>query len=61
MFIIAQSGFTLTDKNCTTVMPVRQYHVYIYYISTCSIGTGTGGACQSTDPQIPTLKRAELS
>src|SRR5262249_12102746 len=26
----------------------------------CSIGTGTGGACKSTDPQIPTLKRAEL-
>jgi type IV pilus assembly protein PilW len=60
MFRIAQSGFTLTGKDCTTVNPVRQFHVYLYYVATCSKGTGTGGACQSSDPRIPTLKRAEL-
>ena len=60
MFMVAQSGFTLTAKDCATVKPVRQFHVYLYYIATCSIGTGTGGACQVGNPQIPTLKRAEL-
>jgi type IV pilus assembly protein PilW len=61
IFKIAQSGFTLQGKDCATTMPVRQYHVYIYYIASCSIGTGTGGACQAGDPAIPTLKRAELA
>jgi type IV pilus assembly protein PilW len=61
IFKIAQSGFTLQDKDCATTMPVRQYHVYIYYIAACSIGTGTGGACAAGDPAIPTLKRAELA
>jgi type IV pilus assembly protein PilW len=61
MFVAAKSGFTLQAKDCTTVNPVRQLHVYIYYIATCSIGTGSGGACVSGNPQIPTLKRAELT
>ena len=61
VFKIAQSGFTLTGKDCTTVQPVRQYHVYLYYVASCSVGKGTGGACLSTDTQIPTLKRAELA
>lgn len=60
VFQIAQSGFTLTDKDCTTVMPVRQYHVYIYYIAPCSIATGANGACASSDAPLPTLKRVEL-
>ncbi len=60
MFIVAQSGFTLTAKDCLAVQPIRQYHVYIYYIGTCSIGTGSGGACRSTDAALPTLKRADL-
>ena len=55
MFIVAQSGFTLTGKDCTTTMPVRQLHVYIYYIATCSVVCGSGA------PAIPTLKRAELT
>ena len=60
VFQIAQSGFTLTDKDCTTVMPIRQYHVYIYYIAPCSVATGTNGACASGDAPLPTLKRIEL-
>ena len=60
IFMIAQSGFTLTDKDCATVMPIRQYHVYIYYIAPCSVATGAGGACQAGDPPLPTLKRVEL-
>ena len=60
IFMIAQSGFTLTDKDCATVMPIRQYHVYIYYIAPCSVAYGTGGACQAGDPPLPTLKRVDL-
>lgn len=60
VFQIAQSGFTLTDKDCTTVMPIRQYHVYVYYIAPCSVATGSGGACASGDAALPTLKRVEL-
>jgi len=60
LFIVAQTGFSLTGKDCATINPIRQLHVYLFYIATCSIGTGTGGACRSSDPQIPTLKRAEL-
>lgn len=35
--------------------------IHVYFISSCSQGTGTGGACKSTDDKIPTLKRLELS
>lgn len=66
VFQIAVSGaspsnFTLTDRDCATVMPVRQYHVYIYYVGTCSVSTGANGVCQNTDAALPTLKRAELT
>lgn len=61
MFKVAQSGFGMTEKDCATPRPIREYHVYIYYVASCSIGTGTGGVCKTTDPQIPTLKRAELT
>lgn len=60
LFKVAQSGFDLTAKDCATVQPIRQYHVYIYYIGKCAIGTGTNGACASGDPLLPTLKRLEL-
>ena len=61
LFQIAQSGFTLQDKDCATIVPVRQYHVYIYYIGSCSIATGANGFCANSDKALPTLKRAELS
>jgi type IV pilus assembly protein PilW len=66
VFQIALSGaspsnFTLTDRDCATLMPVRQYHVYIYYVGTCSVATGANGVCQNTDVGLPTLKRAELT
>ena len=60
VFQFAQSGFTLHDKDCTTVMPLRQYHVYIYYIAPCSVASGSGGACAAGDAPLPTLKRVEL-
>ena len=65
IFLIKQSGaspsnFSLTGKDCATVMPVRQYHVFIYYIAPCSVATGSGGTCQSSDAPLPTLKRVEL-
>ncbi|HSV13015.1 MAG TPA: PilW family protein [Tepidisphaeraceae bacterium] len=65
VFQVALSGASptnlgLTDRNCTTAMPVRQYHVYIYYVAPCSIATGTNGTCKPTDKALPTLKRVEL-
>jgi len=55
MFKVAQTAFNLKAKDCTTDNPVRQLHVYVYYIASCSINCGVGA------PSIPTLKRAELS
>ena len=60
VFLLAQSSFTLQQKDCLSNAPVRQYHVEIYFVSPCSVATGAGGACQITDPAIPTLKRLEL-
>lgn len=60
MFNLAQSGFTMTAKDCATARPIREYHVYIYYVATCSIGTNADGSCKVSDPAVPTLKRAEL-
>ena len=61
VFKVDQSGFTLKDKDCATDRPVRQLHTYIFYVAKCSIGTNSNGSCKSTDPLLPTLKRAEPS
>ncbi len=61
VFKVDQSGFTLQDKDCSTARPVRQLHTYIFYVAKCSIGTNSDGSCKSTDPLLPTLKRAEPS
>ncbi|HET9384891.1 MAG TPA: PilW family protein [Gemmatimonadales bacterium] len=46
-------------------VPIRKYHVHIYFVAPCSIGTatvsGVAGVCQTGDDSIPTLKRLELS
>jgi len=60
VFLLAQTGFTMQQRDCLTAAPVRQYHVEIYFVSPCSIATGTNGVCKSTDPAVPTLKRLEL-
>ncbi|HEX8011781.1 MAG TPA: PilW family protein [Casimicrobiaceae bacterium] len=60
VFLIAQSGFTLQQKDCASAAPIRQYHVEIYFVSPCSIPTGPNGTCKNTDPAVPTLKRLEL-
>lgn len=59
-FQLAASGFNLTQKDCVTAAALRQFHTRIYFISPCSQGTGTAGACQPSDPALPTLKRMEL-
>ena len=61
VFKVAQTGFNLKDKDCATDRPVRQLHTYIFYVAKCSIGTNSDGSCKSTDPLMPTLKRAEPS
>ena len=50
-FVLGTAGFTLKQKDCATLAPLRQYIVRIYYISTCSI-------CD-TDT-LPTLKVVEF-
>jgi len=45
----------------TTVADTRQYHVHIYFIAPCSIGSGANGLCVNTDPRQPTLKQLTLS
>ena len=61
IFKLDQSGFTLHDKDCTTVMPIRQYHVFVYYIAPCSVASGSSGECVAADKALPTLKRVELT
>jgi type IV pilus assembly protein PilW len=39
----------------------RKYHVHVYFVAPCSTGSGPDGVCQASDPQLPTLKRLELS
>lgn len=41
--------------------PTRKYHVHIYFVAPCAIGSGTNGVCSSGDDDIPTLKRLELT
>jgi len=60
VILLAQSGFTRHLKDCTTTANVRQFFTHIYFISPCTTGTGTGGACRAGDRQVPTLKRLEL-
>lgn len=40
---------------------IRKYHVDVYFVSPCAIGTGTNGVCQAGDARMPTLKRLELT
>ncbi len=44
----------------TTPAPVRKFHVHVYFVAPCSVGTGANGVCQSGDDSTPTLKRLEL-
>ena len=39
----------------------RKYHVHVYFVAPCSIGSDTNGVCQAGDDDIPTLKRLELT
>lgn len=57
------ANFTLLLKDNSTAAPIRKFHVHTYFISPCSVGDGSGGACTSTSDggnPIPTLKRMEL-
>jgi type IV pilus assembly protein PilW len=56
--------FNLTKKVTTNKATIRKMHVHTYYISKCSVPTGSGGLCTATDDggaPIPTLKRVELT
>lgn len=62
-FVLGSAGFSLREKNCTTVAPLRRYIVRIYYISTCNVPT-SGTTCTATadgGSAIPTLKMIEFA
>jgi type IV pilus assembly protein PilW len=42
--------------------PIRRFHVRIYFVAPCSVGSGAGGVCTgaAAEDTIPTLKRLEL-
>lgn len=50
-FVLGTSGYTLREKNCTTLAAVRPYITRIYYVSGCSV-------CGSDT--IPTLKMVDF-
>lgn len=55
--------FNLIKKD-GTVAPLRKYLVHIYFISPCSVPSGTNCSGANTDDggvSVPTLKRLELS
>lgn len=56
------TSFNLTEKDGTTLADIRKYHVSIYFISPCSIPSGSNcdGSADGGNP-IPTLKRLDLT
>jgi len=54
--------FSLKKKDKTTVAPLRKVHVYIYFVSKCSVEVSNNN-CTNADggSPIPTLKRLELT
>ncbi len=59
------SVFLLKNKDGTTVAPIRQYQVHIYFVAPCSVPNGGGSVCTGASDDngspIPTLKRLELT
>jgi type IV pilus assembly protein PilW len=51
---------TILKKDGVTAADIRKYHVHVYFVAPCSVGTGAAGVCQAGDNTIPTLKRLEL-
>lgn len=50
-YLLATSGLTLHQRNCTSIAPKRKYVSNIYYIRSYSVTSGDG---------IPTLMRSEF-
>lgn len=61
-FDLTTSSFPLTIKDCSTIAPIRKYHVHIYFIMPCSLPSDTVTSCAAnpTARQVPTLARMEL-
>lgn len=53
VFAFGTGGFNLKRKDCATPAPLHKYIVRIYYISSCSI-------CSGSADSIPTLKMVEF-
>jgi type IV pilus assembly protein PilW len=48
------ASFTLRQKDCAAIAPLRQYIVRIYYVSSCNVCAGANA------DTMPTLKMAEI-
>lgn len=67
--IVATGGgtFNLQVRNGSgayVAAPIREMKTHIYFVAPCSVPTGSGDTCTSTDDggsPIPTLKRLELT
>jgi type IV pilus assembly protein PilW len=48
--------------DAAVVSPIRQFHTHIYFVSPCSLPSGSTGNCAAnpTAPRVPTLERMEL-
>lgn len=56
--------FNLKKKDGTSTASLRKYLVHIYFVSPCSVPSGTNCSVANTDDggvSVPTLKRLELS
>ena len=56
----ADGNNTVLKTHTGASAPIRKYHVHVYFVAPCSIGSGANGVCQAGDDSIPTLKRLQL-
>lgn len=61
---VTASTLKLTNGS-NSPAPIRRFHVHVYFVAPCSVGTdtvgGVSGVCKASDDAIPTLKRLELA
>jgi type IV pilus assembly protein PilW len=50
---------TIKKKDGTAAI-IRKFHVHVYFVAPCRLGSGAGGICTNTDDSIPTLKMLAL-
>ncbi|MBF0437718.1 MAG: PilW family protein [Magnetococcales bacterium] len=56
-------AISIQKRNGATLLAAdtRKYHVGVYFVAPCSVGSGSSGVCTTIDDSIPTLKRLDLT